>query len=93
MKYWVYILKSQTTDRFYCGHTDDLNHRINQHNNPDYNFTRTTKVIKGPWEIVWTAECPSRSEAMRLEKSIKKREIGRFLKKLELAESHRKRRD
>ena len=36
--------------------------------------------MPGPWQIVWTQECQSRAEAMKLEKKIKSRGIGRFLK-------------
>ncbi|HEX7928311.1 MAG TPA: GIY-YIG nuclease family protein, partial [bacterium] len=32
----VYILRSPTADRFYCGITDDLERRLRQHNDPGY---------------------------------------------------------
>ncbi|MDH3556823.1 MAG: GIY-YIG nuclease family protein [Deltaproteobacteria bacterium] len=32
MAFWVYILRSLSTGSFYCGHTGDLERRINQHN-------------------------------------------------------------
>ncbi|WP_083766492.1 GIY-YIG nuclease family protein [Desulfosudis oleivorans] len=51
--YWVYILQSTTTQRYYCGYTDDLDRRLKQHNDPDYHGTRTTKVFSGPWELIW----------------------------------------
>ncbi len=90
MSFWVYILQSQSTGRFYCGHTSDVKRRINQHNDPEYKLSRTTKVFKGPWEIVWNRECSGRGEAMELEKSIKKRGISRFLE-VQLVESRRRR--
>jgi putative endonuclease len=80
MRYWVYILYSPTAGRYYCGFTDNVERRVAQHNDPDYRSTRTTKVFKGPWEVSWTREMPSRAEAMKLEKQIKKRGIGRYLK-------------
>ncbi|MBW2354448.1 MAG: hypothetical protein JRF51_14665, partial [Deltaproteobacteria bacterium] len=58
-----------------------------QHNDPDYRLSRTTKVFKGPWEVVWTEEHPDRGMAMKQEKSIKKRGIGRYLKDAQLVES------
>jgi putative endonuclease len=82
MKYWVYILQSQSTGRFYCGHTDNLERRISQHNDPEYTSTRTTKVLKGPWKIIYTNKRSSRGEAMKLERTIKKRGIGRYIKSL-----------
>ena len=90
MAFWVYILQSQSTGRFYCGHTSDLERRIDQHNDPEYELSRTTKVFKGPWKIVWKGECIERGEAMKLEKSIKKRGINRFLE-AQLVESRRRR--
>jgi len=67
--FWVYILQSRSSGRFYCGHTSDLD------------------VFKGPWEVVWTEEHPDRGMAMKQEKSIKKRGIGRYLKDAQLVES------
>jgi hypothetical protein len=49
MAYWVYILQSQTTGRYYCGQTDDIEKRLLQHNDPENTFTRTTSRFKGRW--------------------------------------------
>ena len=91
MPYWTYILQSQSSGRYYCGHTDNLDRRLSQHNNPDYKSSRTTKVFKGPWEIVWTAESDSRGNAMILEKKIKRRGIKRYLLDVLSVESRRRR--
>jgi putative endonuclease len=80
MTFWVYILQSESTDRFYCGQTNNLELRLHEHNDPGYNGTKTTKRFKGPWKLIWTFECSDRSEAMRLERSIKKRGVSRYLK-------------
>ena len=53
MIFWAYIFYSQSTGRYYCGHTDDLNRRISQHNNPECTSTRTTKILKGPCEQLY----------------------------------------
>ena len=90
MSFWVYILRSKSTRRYYCGHTSDLERRINQHNDPKYRLSKTTKVFEGPWEVVWRIECGDRGEAMKLEKSIKRRGIGRFLED-QLVESRQRR--
>ncbi|MCB1220150.1 MAG: GIY-YIG nuclease family protein [Planctomycetales bacterium] len=91
MAYCVYIIYSQTSERFYCGQTDNLERRLRQHNDPDNQSARTTKVFSGPWELLWHGELESRSEAMILEKRIKKRGIKRFLDSAEMAESRRRR--
>ena len=76
---WVYILQSESSRRFYCGQTNDLRRRIKQHNDPNHQETRTTKRFEGPWSLVWSQEFPNRSDAMKQERSIKKRGIARFL--------------
>ena len=79
MPFWVYILQSATKGRHYCGPTDDLEKRILQHNDPQNAFTQTTKRCPGPWTLVWSRDLETRTEALQLERRIKKRGIGRFL--------------
>jgi putative endonuclease len=81
MEHWVYILQSHSTGRHYCGQTRDLSVRVKQHNDPENNLSKTTKRFKGPWDLVWSKQVESGSEAILLERKIKKRGIGRFLKK------------
>lgn len=90
MPYWVYILQSQSTGRYYCGYSENVDQRIKQHNDPEYRLTRTTKIWKGPWVLIWKQECLNRSEAVVLERKIKKRGIGRYLQ-AQLVESRWKR--
>jgi len=87
MPFHVYILQSQSNGRYYCGQTDDLDRRIRQNNDPDYQGSRTTKVFPGTWTLIWPQSVVSRSEAMLLEKTIKKRGIARFLASLPPAQS------
>ncbi len=79
MAHWVYILQSESTSRYYCGQTSNLERRLIQHNDPEYLLSKTTKRFKGPWVLIWKKESYSRSEAMKLEKFIKKRGIARYL--------------
>jgi len=79
MGIWVYILQSQSSGRFYCGQTDDIEKRLIQHNDPENTFTQTTSRFKGPWRLVHKIECSNRTDAIRLERQIKKRGIRRFL--------------
>jgi putative endonuclease len=79
MARWVYILQSQSTGRFYCGQTNHLQNRLEQHNDPTNDLAKTTKRRKGPWLLTWSRQVKSGSAAMRLERQIKKRGIARFL--------------
>ena len=76
---WVYVLQSETTRRYYCGQTNDVERRLRQHNDPAHQKTKTTKRFEGPWNLVWSQICPNRTDALQLEKKIKKRGILRFL--------------
>jgi putative endonuclease len=58
--------------RFYIGHTEDLERRLAQHNDPAGKshlgkFTHKT----GPWKLVWSEHHPTRSDAMQREREIK----------------------
>ncbi len=79
MTFHVYILQSQSTGRYYCGQTKNLEQRLRHHNDPDYRPDATTRRFAGPWTLVCKEEHLSRSEAMKRERHIKGRGIKRFL--------------
>jgi putative endonuclease len=73
--YVTYILFSQKINKFYTGQTSDLTRRLEEHNRG-----KTPFMDSGvPWKILYTKECPSRKEAIKLEMFIKKRGARRFL--------------
>ena len=82
VRVWVYILRSEGAGRFYCGQTRNLEKRVAQHNDPTHRLTLTTKRFEGPWELVWSIDTSTGSEATKLERAIKKRGISRYLKDL-----------
>ena len=65
--YRVYILHSQKIDRFYIGHTADMNDRLQRHNNGEVFSTKAYC----PWELVYSEEFETRGEAMRRERELK----------------------
>ena len=79
MTFHVYILQSQSTDRYYCGQTKNLEQRLLHHNDPNYRPDATTRRFTGPWKLVWSEKHQTRSEAMVRERSIKRQGIQRFL--------------
>ena len=74
----VYILFSHIKRRFYVGQTDDVELRLKRHNG---GLVRSTKSGI-PWKRLWLREVATRSEALKLERKIKKRGIRRFLEDL-----------
>ena len=76
--FYVYILKSQTTRKYYVGSTQDVSNRLREHNNGESLSTRGGR----PWEVVRIEEFQTRAEAVRKENQIKARGIGRYLQSL-----------
>jgi len=66
-KFYVCILYSETSQKYYVGQTNNLTDRIQRHNAGSVLSTAPHK----PWKIVWSCEKPSRADAMALEKKLK----------------------
>ena len=60
MPYWVYILQSETTGRFYVGQTADLAERLRRHRD---GRTTATKG-RGPWRLIYQETVASRQAAV-----------------------------
>ena len=67
MSYFMYVLKSETTDSSYVGHTSNLDKRLVEHNNGKSLSTRG----KRPWRLVYKEEFPTRSKAASRERHFK----------------------
>ncbi len=81
MSFSVYIIYSKKLSKFYVGQTIELADRLKRHNDGRSKFTK-----RGiPWYLVHCFEVTSRSEAMQLERKIKKRGIKRFLEDQHIA--------
>ena len=75
MKFHAYILFSESLQKFYTGSTQDVNERVEYHNQGLVGFTS-----KGtPWKLVWSMSFESRLKAVQMENKIKKRGAKRFL--------------
>ena len=77
--YATYIIDSASLDRFYTGITDDPDRRITEHRSGHSLWTARAS----DWDYVYLRLHPSRAEAMKLEKMIKRaksrRSIQRFV--------------
>ena len=82
LPYTVYILRSESTGRYYIGHTDNLDRRLSQHNDANYHGSNHTKRNKGPWICVYTESFGTRSEAMKREKEIKGKKSRSYIESL-----------
>lgn len=78
--YYIYLIYSPSSDKYYVGSTDDPLRRLEQHNNSPFN-TFTSK--HRPWEWVALFECSeSRGGAVRIEKFIKRQKNKRIYQQL-----------
>jgi len=71
----TYILYSQSKNKYYTGHTNNISRRFSEHNSGQNISTK----FGAPWELIFTKSFASKFEAYQLEMKIKKRGILRFL--------------
>lgn len=76
--YTVYILHSLSKDKFYVGHTANLDDRLNRHNSGRSKATESGV----PWEIVFTQHFQTKSEAYQFEIKIKKQKSKKYIQKI-----------
>ena len=76
--FFVYILKSLENNSYYVGHSSDISARLKQHNN---GRVRSTKAYR-PWEVVYSEELETKSEAFKREMQIKSYKGGKAFKDL-----------
>ena len=76
--YYVYILKSQKTGRYYVGATENIENRLKEHNNGKSKSTRPF----APYEMVYQEICQSLCDARKREKYIKSKKSRRFIDRL-----------
>ena len=66
--YYFYILFSRQLDIFYIGHTGNLEEKLRKHNTNHKGFTGKAN----DWEIVYSEEFDTKSEAYAREREVKK---------------------
>ena len=78
MAYWVYILQSEATGRYYVGSTGDVAARLARHN------ARRSPATKGggPWQLVYQEEFQTRPAVMARERQIKARKSRAYIESL-----------
>jgi len=78
MAYWVYILKSLKSGRYYTGYCRNLKRRLKWHN---LGLTFSTKRDV-PWKIVYKEKFDTKQEAIIREQQIKRYKGGNAFKRL-----------
>lgn len=85
--FYAYILYSESIDRYYKGHTNNIIERLKRHN-AGY-VTYTSNGI--PWELVLALPKKTRSEAKQLEiklKNLNRKRLESFIIKYSDGETH-----
>ena len=78
MKFKVYILQSEKDGTYYIGYTTDLNRWLTEHNSGKSIYTSG----KIPWKVVYYEIFPTKTEALKREKFLKKQRNRTFYEKL-----------
>ena len=78
--FYIYVLYSKSSDIYYVGHSENPWNRIAQHNTKEEG---TYSSKHQPWSLVATFEAgETRSEALILERFIKKQKSRRLIERL-----------
>ena len=67
MEFYVYILESELDSSLYIGHTNNIERRLEEHNEGISRYTKS----KRPWKLIYKEAFYTRGEAMRFEKKLK----------------------
>ncbi len=75
MSYFVYIIYSEGLDRYYVGHTENVDVRLFQHNSGISTFTAKNQ----DWVLMYKQEFETREEARKREFEIKKKKSRKYI--------------
>jgi putative endonuclease len=76
MRYTFYILFSETTNKYYSGHTNKFERRIVEHNTGQNKSTKSGI----PWEVVYQKHFQTRAEAAAMEAKLKRMKSKKYIK-------------
>jgi putative endonuclease len=74
----VYVIYNKTANRYYIGQTEDIERRLNQHNN--HTYKSYTSRFPGEWKLIHLESVATRSEALKREKGLKSGNGREFIK-------------
>ena len=73
--FYVYIIESATSLKWYYGYTERPGERIKEHNSNHHHYTAN----KGPWVLIFLREFNTKKEALVFEKKLKSLRNKRFI--------------
>jgi putative endonuclease len=73
--FFVYVIYSTETDRYYTGQTEDLETRMKSHEAGISPFTSIAK----DWKLVYFEEYKNRTDAIKREIAIKKKKSRKYI--------------
>ncbi len=78
MNYYVYVIYSQSSGRYYTGYSHDPEERLAEHN-----LGATTSTRSGrPWMLVYKEEFSDKPSAIKRENQIKKMKSRKYIETL-----------
>ena len=79
MEFFVYIIYSEKCDKFYVGHTESIECRVDEHNTG-----KGGKFSKNcaPWTLKYREKFATRSEAVKREREIKSKKSRKYIESL-----------
>ena len=82
MKYFVYVIKNEK-DKIYIGQTNDLEKRLQRHNNKLPHKTKSyTSKMGGAWSLIYHEELQTRQDVLSREKQLKSYQGIEFIKSI-----------
>jgi putative endonuclease len=78
MSYYVYIIKSETDQSWYYGFSEDLEKRLNFHNEGKSTYTKS----KRPWKLIFCRRFDLKAKALKFERYLKKTRNKEYIKRV-----------
>ncbi|WP_042491712.1 GIY-YIG nuclease family protein [Aequorivita sublithincola] len=78
--HYLYIIYSEKLNRYYIGETPDLRIRLDQHN--QHYFKKSFTKAANDWKFSLTYQCDNKTQALFLEKFIKRMKSKVFIEKI-----------
>ena len=72
---YTYIIESTANQRWYIGHTNNIDRRLSEHNSGQNKSTKG----KGPWKLIFLKRFDSNLDANRFELKLKKLRNKKFI--------------